>query len=48
MSAMLSTSPEPRTAVTSVITHHVPADDWQQAFDIARSGRCGKVLIDWS
>lgn len=48
MSAMLSTSRPLRDAVTSVITHRYPATDWQTAFDTARSGRCGKVVMDWS
>ena len=48
MSSMLSTSRALRDAVTSVITHRFPATDWQDAFDTARSGRCGKVVMDWS
>ena len=47
MSAMLSTSATLRTAVTSVVTHHFPAEQWHQAFETARSGQCGKVLLDW-
>ena len=45
---MLSTSRALRDAVTSVITHRFTATDWQDAFDTARSGRCGKVVMDWS
>ena len=48
MSSMLSTSRALRDAVTSVITHRFTATDWQDAFDTARSGRCGKVVMDWS
>lgn len=48
MSSMLSTSRALRDAVTSVITHRFIATDWQDAFDTARSGRCGKVVMDWS
>ncbi len=48
MSAMLATSEALRDAVRSVITHRVPAEDWADAFAIARSGRCGKVIMDWS
>lgn len=48
MGAMLATSPALRESVQSVITHRFPAEEWQQAFDVARSGRCGKVVLDWS
>ena len=36
------------TAVSSVITHRFPAEKWQDAFDAARSGECGKVVLDWT
>jgi threonine 3-dehydrogenase len=48
MGAMLSSSPELRAAVSSVITGRYAAEDWQQAFDETRSGRGGKVVLDWS
>lgn len=48
MSAMLATSPVLRNAVRSVITHRFPAQRWQEAFAEARSGQCGKVVLDWS
>jgi threonine 3-dehydrogenase len=48
MSSMLATSEELTKAVASVITHRYPAAEWAQAFDAARSGECGKVVIDWS
>lgn len=48
MSAMLSTSPELADRIRSVITHTFAAEEWAQAFDTARSGQCGKVLLDWS
>jgi threonine 3-dehydrogenase len=48
MSAMLSTSPVLRTAVQAVATHRFPAEQWQEAFAVARSGQCGKVILDWS
>ncbi|NHN55745.1 L-threonine 3-dehydrogenase [Calidifontibacter sp. DB0510] len=48
MSSMLSTSARLREAVRSVVTHRVPADHWQDAFAAARSGECGKVVMDWS
>jgi len=26
----------------------LPAEQWQEAFAAARSGQCGKVVLDWS
>ena len=34
--------------VTPVITHHLPASEFEAAFDIMRSGQCGKVILDWT
>jgi threonine 3-dehydrogenase len=48
MSAMLQTSPVLRARIASVITHRYPADKWQDAFAVAASGLCGKVVMDWS
>jgi threonine 3-dehydrogenase len=48
MSSMLQTSDRLRDAVASVITHRFPAEQWQDGFDAARSGQCGKVVLDWS
>ena len=48
MSAMLSTSPVLRKAISSVITHRFPAEQWEDAFATAASGECGKVIMDWS
>jgi threonine 3-dehydrogenase len=48
MSAMLATSLVLRGAVRSVITHRFPAEQWQKAFAAARSGQCGKVVLDWT
>ncbi len=48
MSSMLQTSAELRAAITAVITHTFPAEGWAEAFDTARSGQCGKVVMDWS
>jgi threonine 3-dehydrogenase len=33
--------------VNSVITHRFPAEDWREAFEAARSGLCGKVVMNW-
>jgi threonine 3-dehydrogenase len=31
-----------------VVTHHFPAEDYEAAFDVMRSGDCAKVILDWS
>jgi threonine 3-dehydrogenase len=31
-----------------VITHRFPYDKFEEAFDTAASGQCGKVMLDWS
>jgi threonine 3-dehydrogenase len=48
MSSMLGTSEVLRQRIASVITHRFPAEAWQDAFAAARSGQCGKVIMDWS
>ncbi len=48
MSSMLATSAAFTAAVSSVITHRLPAHRWAEAFDVARTGECGKVVLDWS
>lgn len=48
MSAMLQTSATLTDRIRSVITHRFLAEQWQDAFDAARSGQCGKVVMDWS
>jgi threonine 3-dehydrogenase len=44
MLAMLETGLD----VSAVITHHFDAQDYQEAFETVRSGRCGKVILDWT
>ena len=48
MSQMIATSERFRSAVAQVITHRFPAEQWEEAFETARSGQCGKVVLDWS
>ena len=48
MSQMIATSAPLRDAVTQIITHRFPAEQWEEAFATARSGQCGKVILDWS
>jgi threonine 3-dehydrogenase len=33
--------------ISPVITHRLPFADYEKAFDIMRSGNCGKVILDW-
>lgn len=33
--------------LSSVVTHRFAVDDFQKAFDAARSGQAGKVILDW-
>lgn len=44
MNAMVQTGLD----VADVITDRLPADRWEEAFAIARSGNGGKVVLDWS
>jgi threonine 3-dehydrogenase len=34
--------------LSPVITHRFPIDRFQEAFDVMRSGRSGKVVLDWA
>ena len=34
--------------IAPVITHRFPAGDYQQAFEVVRSGQCGKVILEWA
>jgi threonine 3-dehydrogenase len=33
--------------LTPMITHHFSIDDFQQGFDVMRSGQSGKVILNW-
>ena len=33
--------------VDDIVTHRLPADDYEEAFAIVGSGECGKVILDW-
>jgi threonine 3-dehydrogenase len=44
MSAMLRSGLD----ISSVVTHRFPATAWEEAFETARGGQCGKVVMDWS
>ncbi len=34
--------------VSAVITHRLPWDEYRQGFDVMRSGKSGKVILNWS
>ncbi len=34
--------------ITPVITHRFAIDDYAKAFEVARSGKCGKVILEWN
>jgi threonine 3-dehydrogenase len=34
--------------VSKIITHRFPVDDYEQAFETMRSGKSGKVILDWT
>jgi len=34
--------------VSPIFTHRFPVDDFQQGFDVMRSGQSGKVVLDWT
>jgi threonine 3-dehydrogenase len=34
--------------IAPVITHRFGYAEYEHAFDVAASGRCGKVILDWS
>lgn len=34
--------------VSRIITHRYPADEFQKGFDAMRSGKSGKVVLDWN
>jgi threonine 3-dehydrogenase len=44
MSAMLRSGLD----ISAVITDRLPATKWHEAFETARGGKCGKVVLDWT
>ena len=43
MAAMLQSGLD----VSSIISHRMPADRFEEAFAIVAGGECGKVILDW-
>ncbi len=33
--------------LSPIITHHYDVEDFQQGFDVMRSGKSGKVILNW-
>ncbi|MEW1918835.1 L-threonine 3-dehydrogenase [Pseudarthrobacter oxydans] len=48
MSAMLSSNPVLHAGISAVVTDTLPAGQWEEGFDLARSGAGGKVVLDWT
>lgn len=44
MSSMLQSGLD----LSPVITHHYPVEEYQEAFEVMRSGQSGKVILDWT
>ncbi len=43
MAAMLQSGLD----VSAVVTHRLPADRYDEAFDLVARGECGKIVLDW-
>jgi threonine 3-dehydrogenase len=44
MAAMLQSGLD----VRSIVSHRMPAERFEEAFDIVAGGECGKVILDWT
>jgi len=44
MSAMLRSG----LSISAVVTDRLPAREWADAFELARTGAHGKVVLDWT
>ena len=44
MAAMLQSGLD----VSSIVSHRMPADRFEEAFDTVARGECGKVILDWT
>lgn len=43
----MSTMLQSGLPVAPIITHRLSIDDYEKAFDLMRSGQCGKVVLEW-
>jgi threonine 3-dehydrogenase len=48
MGAMLQTSAPLRADISSIISHCLPAREWQNGFAAAAAGGTGKIILDWT
>jgi threonine 3-dehydrogenase len=44
MAAMLESGLD----VSGIVTHRLPADRYEEAFDLVARGECGKIVLDWT
>jgi len=44
MAAMLQSGLD----VSGIVTHRLPAERYEEAFDIVAHGECGKIVLDWT
>ncbi len=44
----MSTMLESGLSIAPIITHRFPVDHYKEAFEVMRSGRSGKVILDWA
>ena len=44
MAAMLQSGLD----ISGIVTHRLPADRFEEAFEIVDGGECGKVILDWT
>ncbi|HSB88015.1 MAG TPA: zinc-binding dehydrogenase, partial [Ilumatobacteraceae bacterium] len=44
MAAMLQSGLD----ISALVTHELPADRFDEAFEIVAGGECGKVILDWA
>jgi threonine 3-dehydrogenase len=44
MAAMLQSGLD----VSGIVTHRLPADEYEDAFDLVARGECGKIVLDWT
>ncbi|NLW13494.1 L-threonine 3-dehydrogenase [Trueperella sp.] len=45
---LLTSSEKLREQIRSIITHRFAPEQWEDAFEAARSGKSGKVILEWS
>jgi threonine 3-dehydrogenase len=44
MAAMLQSGLD----ASGIVTHRLPADEYEDAFDLVARGECGKIVLDWA